>query len=150
MITYRLANIQDVKILVEQRLQFLEVNTNQNNFFEIFSNTKECIEHMMQGKHMDAVVALDGDKVIGVGMIYFFEGLPTLYNMKGFTGKVENLYVQMKYRSNGIGRKILEMLIESAKKRGVEAIFVNSSDAGQNLLLETGFIGIHNMMICQL
>lgn len=149
MISYRFATGKDINMLVELRLQFIEARTDNGNFFSIFQNCKEYFEHAMKNSTCEVILAYDDDKLIGEGMIFYYEAIPSLYNIGGFTGNVENLYVSLKYRQNGVGGTMLSKLMDSAKKKGVDVIFANTSDRSEKLFAEHGFANIHNSMIYQ-
>ena len=52
----------------------------------------------------------------------------------------------MEVRSEGIGRKIIEYLINDAKERGTETIFLESSGVAKKLYHEIGFADMEDYM----
>ncbi len=65
-------------------------------------------------------LAEDNGKIIGGCGIYPTQNLP-----KG-CGEVVKLYLDASYRKQGIGRQLLEMSIESAKKLGYTQLYLES------------------------
>lgn len=149
MISYRFATIEDIDLLIERRLQFIEAKTENSNFFEIFQSMRQYLERSFQNQTFEAILALDEDKVIGEGMIYYYDTIPSLYNMSGITACIENLHVSLKYRQNGIGGNMLQYLIDSASKRNADIIFANVSEVSEKLFKEHSFANIHNTMLYQ-
>lgn len=59
---------------------------------------------------------------------------------------LENVLVAEEYRRGGIGKAILNALLDNAKERGAEKIFLEvrvSNSAALRLYLACGFIGVH-------
>jgi len=65
-------------------------------------------------------VALDGKTIVGMATICFRE--PPI----GKVGTIEGVVVSLLYQGQGIGRKLNTILIEEAKKRGVDFIELTS------------------------
>ena len=104
----------------------------QNLHFAAFKSTpKENAQKIIDGK---CFVALDGSKVEGV-VFLSCPSCPYLINKNGQGkwycdknyGKVINLAVKEKYKSRGIGRKLLERLIEECKKQKLDSIMIDTS-----------------------
>ena len=104
----------------------------QNLHFAAFKSTpKENAQKIIDGK---CFVALDGSKVVGVVFLrcpscqYLINknGKEKWYCDKNY-GTVINLSVKEKYKSRGIGRKLLERLIEECKKQKLDSIMIDTS-----------------------
>ena len=85
-----------------------------------------------------AIVAFDGNKIIGIIILITYlliEG-----ERKGW---IEGLVVSENYRGQGIGRKLLEKVIEEAKKKGLKSLNLTSREeriAANKLYQKMGFI----------
>ena len=66
------------------------------------------------------VVAKDRHKTVGMGTIY----LATKFEKK--TGFVEDVVVSETYRGQGLGQKIMEILIDEARKNGATQLYLTS------------------------
>lgn len=104
----------------------------QNLHFAAFKSTpEENAQKIVDGK---CFVALDGTKVVGVVFLRC-PSWPYLTNKNGKEkrycdknyGTVLNLSVKEKYKSRGIGRKLLERLIEECKKQKLDSIMIDTS-----------------------
>lgn len=62
------------------------------------------------------------------------------------SGYLMNIYTIPEVRSEGIGRKIIEYLINDAKERGTEKIFLESSGVAKKLYHEIGFADMEDYM----
>jgi GNAT superfamily N-acetyltransferase len=80
------------------------------------SNTPEQLEIDLFDDHVcDAIVALDGEKVIGFALFY------TSYSTwKGRSMYLEDFYVKEDRRKEGAGKMLFEQVVAIAKKRKVQ------------------------------
>lgn len=79
------------------------------------------------------VVALDDDRV--VGSVY-------LYALSSHEGEIKRLYVRDEYRGLGLGRRLMETLIEIAERGGYSTLRLDTApfmNSAQNLYRELGF-----------
>ena len=84
----------------------------------------------------EMLVAEDGGEIVGYGCT-----CTTLENCD-----LENVLVAEEYRRSGIGKAILNALLENAKERGAEKVFLEvrvSNSAAMLLYLSCGFKGVH-------
>ena len=88
----------------------------------------EC--HTLVGYHLN--------QIISTATIYYYDILPSNENSKGKVGQITNVWVDENYRHLGIGRYMVEYLIENYQK-DVGMIFLNSSKEGINMYLHLGF-----------
>jgi len=86
------------------------------------------------------------DRIVGCGGICYQREMPSPDNHTGTNGYLMNIYAMPELRAEGIGRKIVEYLIEDAKKRGTEKIYLESSDMAKRLYHEIGFTDMSDYM----
>lgn len=72
--------------------------------------------------------------------------MPSPDNLTGTNGYLMNIYTIPEVRSEGIGRRIVEYLINDAKERGTEKIFLESSGVAKKLYHEIGFADMEDYM----
>lgn len=85
------------------------------------------------------VLAFDGEKAVGCATMCYITLMPTEEHPTGKRGHVMNVYTNPDYRRQGIGRKMMEMLIDEAKERGVTHISLDASPDGAKLYKSLGF-----------
>ena len=149
MITYRFATLNDIGVLIDRRLQFLEAKTDESTFYDLFQNTRNFMEKRLNNGDIDAILVCDGEKIVGEGIIYYYDSLPTLMNIEGKSANLFNIYVENKYRHNGIASEIIKRLLDVAKMNGVKEIICPISDLSRNLFEKFNFTKVHNNMIYQ-
>ena len=76
---------------------------------------------------------------MGCGGICYQSEMPSPDNPTGTNGYLMNIYALPELRGEGIGRKIVEFLIDDAKSRGTEKIYLESSSMAKRLYHEIGF-----------
>ena len=96
----------------------------------------EC--HTLVGYHLN--------QIISTATIYYYDILPSNENSKGKVGQITNVWVDENYRHLGIGRYMVEYLIENYQK-DVGMICLNSSKEGINMYLHLGFKKKDNYLI---
>lgn len=68
----------------------------------------------------DVVICLDGDILIGIAMMAKYKVI------SGHKGMIEDVVVSSDYRGKGIGRKLMEKLLEQAEKEGLNDVLLFS------------------------
>ncbi|VXC30080.1 GNAT family N-acetyltransferase [Maribacter litoralis] len=68
----------------------------------------------------DVVVCLDQEKLIGIAMMAKYKVV------SGHKGMIEDVVVSSKYRGKGIGRKLMEKLLEQAKNEKLDNVLLFS------------------------
>lgn len=136
------AGVEDVKTLVEYRIRFaLELGGDQTKekieelqdqmllYFEKATTDQSCI----------SVIAKRNNEVAGIGSIHFRETPGNFKNPSGKWGYIMNMYTLPAFRRNGIGTRIINMLIEEGKNMGVTAFELHATQAGEPVYLKNGF-----------
>ena len=103
--------------------------------------------HLSDATHT-ACFALNEEngEIIGCGGICYQKEMPSPDNLTGTNGYLMNIYTLPEYRGKGVGRKIIEFLIEDAKRRGTEKIYLESSKGAKHLYEEIGFSDMQDYM----
>ena len=85
-------------------------------------------------------------EIVGCGGICYQSEMPSPDNPMGTNGYLMNIYALPEKRGEGIGRKIVEYLIEDAKQRRTEKIYLESSGMARRLYHEIGFSDMKDYM----
>ncbi len=93
--------------------------------------------------------AFDEEKIVGTASIHFVE----IYVCK--KAMIDDVFVDKDYRHQGIGKKLMKVLLKEAKKRKVRSVYLTSGSSserkGANILyqklgfkkLNTNLFGLH-------
>lgn len=138
-IVYRNATIDDIEFLVESRLDFIHISYTDENFELIKSNLNFYFEHGLKEKQCDIVLAEVDSSVIGTGIIFYYNSVPTLFNPRGKNAYITSMFVNEKYRRQGIASIILDKLIKTALLKEYHIFLLQETDMGKPLYEKYGF-----------
>ena len=82
--------------------------------------TLEELRAVTSDKNVAFVVAMDGERIVGMATLYMI----TKFSKRSRT--VEDVVVDSAYRGQGIGEKIMRMIIDIARTEGLAALHLTS------------------------
>lgn len=85
------------------------------------------------------LLAMDGEHAVGCATICYMTWLPSLRHPTGCRAHLMNVYTAPNYRRQGLARRMVEGLMDDAKKRGVTEISLDATVAGRPLYEALGF-----------
>ena len=136
------ANTNDINILVNLRIEYLlsDYKVIEENKLNVIRNNLPTyfMEHL--NKDLFAYVCRKNDEIIGCIFLYvsYKPSNPSFIN--GRTGTVMNAYVKEGYRKQGIGKKLVESIINKGKELELDYIDLQATEDGYNLYKKTGFV----------
>ena len=147
--SYKKATINDLKILIETRIEVLRVANKLDGNVDMSEVERESCEYykkaLENGTHV-AYLVFSGMEFVGCGGISFFQVMPTYHNPTGKKAYIMNMYIKADYRRRGVAFKTLDLLVEEAKNRGITAISLEATDKGRPLYEKYGFIRMNDEM----
>lgn len=110
------AELENIPQIVALLREFAEYE----KLLDSFEVTDEKLKIALfgEGKVADAIVALDGETVIGYAI--FFPYFATFRGQRGFY--LEDIYITKSARGRGVGEMMLKYIAKLAKSRGFERI----------------------------
>lgn len=148
-LTYKKATLEDIDILTKTRIKVLRAANQLSDDVDMNEVEKESYNYyqksLQDGSHI-AYLVFDGKCVVGTGGVSFFQVMPTYHNPSGKKAYIMNMYTDIKYRRKGIALKLLDMLVEAAKNKGITAISLEATDMGRPLYEKYGFIKMNSEM----
>lgn len=121
------------------RLEMLKVvnDLDENAEFEkVLVDTSR--EYFLNGDQT-TVFAMDGEKIAGCASISYITIMPTFSHPTGKRAHLMNVYTRKEFRRKGVGKLMVEFLIEEAKSRGVTEISLDATEMGHPLYKALGF-----------
>ncbi|MBR3279110.1 MAG: GNAT family N-acetyltransferase [Lachnospiraceae bacterium] len=147
MIEYRIANKDDIELLMSSRLEMLRV---VNNLSDDYVYTDEIVnesrDYFLNGDHA-TILALDGGEVIGCASMSFMRIMPTFSHPTGKRAHLMNVYTRSSHRRQGIARRMVEMLIDETWARGATEISLDATKMGRPLYESLGFVNSTECMV---
>ncbi len=143
----RIATRDDIERLMNIRLEMLKT---VNGLPEDYGFSDEIInesrDYFLNGDHI-TVLALDGGTVIGCASMSFIRIMPTFYHPTGKRAHLMNVYTRREYRSQGIARRMVELLIGKTWERGATEISLDATALGRPLYEKLGFTDSTECMV---
>ena len=147
---YRLATKEDIDLLVSQRLDFIKVYDDNEKYETLKENCYTYFYKTFANDSCDVVLAEENGACIGTGIVFYYDSVPSPFNITGKNSYITSMYVAPGYRRRGIGAKILERVIECARRRGITVMFLSASEMGRPLYEKRGFTDSKNGMMLDL
>ena len=149
MIKYITATKNDINLLVNSRLEMLKVVNDLPPDYvfdeEFIANSREYFLNPNQ----TTVLAID-DKVVGCATMCYITIMPTFSHPTGKRAHLMNVYTNDEYRRQGLASKMVNMLIDEAREKGVTEISLDTTELGRTLYKSCGFIESEECMVLEL
>ena len=89
-----------------------------SELFKQLSNRKqiELAEILKQDNQISLVYCKENEKIIGIATMCFYRVI------SGYKGWIEDVVVDAEARGKGVGRKMIEKLLEDAKEKGLTEV----------------------------
>ncbi len=147
--TYKKATIEDIDFLTESRIEVLraanelsddiDMTTVKEETYRYYQENLENVQHC-------AYLVFCNDEFVGAGAVSFFEVMPTYHNPSGKKAYIMNMYTKPAYRRQGIAYKVLDLLVNESKKKGIHCITLEATKAGKPLYEKYGFVSMKDEM----
>ena len=150
-VSVKQAGLESLDLLMEWRMRVLAevfpVHAPEDRSAIRENNEAYYRHHLADGTHT-ACFAIDDEtgRIVGCGGICYQREMPSPDNPSGANGYLMNIYTLPENRGEGIGRKVVEYLIDDAKQRGTGKIYLESSDVAKPLYHEIGFADMPNYL----
>ena len=146
---YRAATYEDIALLVSMRMTFLEIEENGSEYELIKENCYNYFRDAFVKETCDVILVEENDVCIGTGIVFYYDSVPSAFNITGKNAYITSMYVAPEYRGKGVGTNIVKELIKLVKKRNYTVIMLNASEMGKPMYAKMGFREIHNGMILE-
>lgn len=147
---YKKTTKDDIDILMTIRLEMLrKVNELPDDYLfsdELIINSKR---YFLEG-NQTTIIALENGKPVACASISYIEVMPTFSHPTGNRAHLMNVYTNADYRRQGVARKLVQMLIDEAKVKGITEISLDATDLGRPLYEALGFCGSKECMVMNL
>lgn len=144
---YKIATIDDIDTLMEIRLEMLRI---VNTFKENQDFSEELVNHSRRyftEGNQETCLAFDAGVAVGCASISYIEIMPTFSHPTGKRAHLMNVYTKAEYRRQGIAKRMVEMLIDNANRKGVTEISLDAIESGRPLYESLGFRASDECMV---
>lgn len=146
----RKAKLNDIDMLVDNRLEFVCLIRNIANIDEFKIQTREYLKRHIEDGSIIAFIATDNKKIVSSSILCIYETLPTPSCLNGKASLLLNVYTLKEYRHQGLACNLLTKIIEEAKKLKVGKIQLDYTDDGYPLYKKMGFEKLDREMVLKL
>jgi len=143
----RMATCEDIGLLVSMRLSFVEADEKDTDYMLLKENCYSYFKRAFSDHACDVVLAEENGRCVGTGIVFYYDSVPSTFNVTGKNAYITSLYVEPEYRCNGIGTEIIAKIVEKVLERKYKIIMLNASEMGKPLYEKLGFIETKNSMI---
>lgn len=136
------ANINDLDLLVKMRLAFLvELRPcdNKEKVEDTQTKTRQYLKDAINNNDYIGFVGKKGDRPVCCAGLLIYKLPPLINSENRVQGHVLNVFTYPEYRQTGYGRGIMEFVIQRAKEKNINRLFLNATEIGQKLYRELGF-----------
>lgn len=140
------ADLKDLDEMLKWRKEVLEHVFEQEISDGLMKENQRYYQNALkEGSHQACYIYFDGEKA-GCAGECFYEEMPSPDNPNGKCAYLMNIYVRKEYRKHGLATHMVDWLIEQARKRNVNKIYLEASDDGYPLYKNMGFKDMKNYL----
>jgi ribosomal protein S18 acetylase RimI-like enzyme len=138
---YRKAELSDIEALSQMRLAMLREEGDFSEAFkaQLLENTKTYIENGIKDDSFVTWIAEEDGELAAMGGVCFFTLPPNDWCPGGKSAYIGNMYTAPAFRKRGIASRLLELVLDEAKSRGCERIWLHTTGAGKRLYEKYSF-----------
>jgi GNAT superfamily N-acetyltransferase len=140
-IDYRFATIEDVETLLALRVEFIaEVIKTDPADPTWLDAVRQYLRTALPAGQLIACLAESGGLVVGTGWLVYQQIVPSPASPSGRDAYVLNMYTRPAWRRRGIGRAILEKLLDRARQTDCRKVTLHSVISARPLYIGAGFL----------
>ena len=129
----------DIETLMQIRLEMLRVVNGMEQEDDFDKTLVECSRAYFLNGDQTTVFAMDGNVIAGCASLSYISVMPTFDHPTGKRAHLMNVYTRKEFRRRGVGKMMVEFLIDEAKSRGVTEISLDATEMGKPLYKALGF-----------
>ena len=137
--TIKKTNKQVIEKLMQIRLVILRIVNGMDGGACFDKKLLECSREYFLKGNQTTVFAMDGDKIAGCASLSYITVMPTFDHPTGLRAHLMNVYTRAEFRRQGVGKMMVDFLINEARERGVTEISLDATEMGKALYKSLGF-----------
>lgn len=143
---YRKLRENEITAFVENRIEFVKIIQNLEEPEVFRRKTTDYIKKNINKDNLLIYIAVKDREIISSCMMCIYETIPVPSNLNGKFGELLNVYTKKEYRRQGHAAKLIKLLIDEARKKGIGKINLSYTAGGYPLYKLLGFKKIDNQM----
>jgi GNAT superfamily N-acetyltransferase len=148
-ITIRQASPDDTpEILRQRRRMYEDMNyTDEAALDAMISLSSTYLQKAFSDGSFQAWLACIENRVVAGSAVIISPWLAHPYDLECRRATILNVYTEPKYRRRGIGRMLMQTMIEWCKREGLARVTLHASDDGRHLYESLGFEDSNEMRL---
>ena len=144
---YRIATDRDIEKTLQSRMDTLRAVNHLETGYRFSDDFQAASRaYFLKGDH-STILALDGEQVVGCATMCYMEMMPTFSHPTGKRAHLMNVWTDPVRRREGIASRMVSMLIDEARNRGVTEISLDATESGRMLYRKLGFRDSNECMV---
>lgn len=141
-VIFDVATKKDIEELIRLRIAYMLDDFGTVTDEERAGMEKQLPDYFQRklGDELIVFVARDKEAIVSVAYLHIIEMPANSMLLNGLYGEVLNVYTEPAYRGRGLCTKLMENLIECAKKRGLGRIDLTATKDGYPIYKKVGFV----------
>jgi len=140
-ITIRQASVVDLPDMVRLRRAMFEAMGFDDAAAAYFART------IPAGEFYGWLAVLPTGAPVGSGGVVIDRHPPSPTNLSGQVGYIMNLSTASGYRRQGIGRRVMQTMLDWLAERGIQRVTLHATEAGRSLYKDLGFVASNEMRL---
>ncbi len=136
---YRYATTDDMNLMIRSRMDTLRDVNSLDADYQFSEEFLEASREYFREGDQSTVLAIDNGRAVGCATMCYIDLMPTYAHPSGRRAHLMNVWTNKDYRRQGIAEKLVTMLIEEARGRGVSEVSLDATEAGRPLYRKLGF-----------
>ena len=150
--TYQIrpATLQDLEVvLYHRRRMFEDMGFTDHRALDamIASSTPLLRRGLMDGTYRGWLVEASGNRVVAGGGVIILQFQPHPRDPQPQRAWVVNMFTEPEDRRRGIGRQLMETILQWCRAKGMRFLFLHASDDGRLLYESMGFTSSNEMRL---
>ena len=143
---FRRANRADMDMFLDNRIEFVKSIRVIPDIEAFRQRTRQYLEEHIDKDDLIIFIATEENRIISSCLACIHQTVPLASCPSGKLAELLNVYTIEEYRNKGYAEKLIRMLFEETKKRGVEKIILDYTDMGYPLYKKLGFTELDRHM----
>ena len=141
MYEFRKATLGDIEALARTRVRFLCDGRDDSPHLrkKLLENNAEFFLNAMSDDSFIAWVAVYNGEIVATSGLTIYNIPPNRVCPTGKVAYLSNMFTISEYRRQGIGSKLLELIMDEARRCGCERVILNATSMGRGLYEKFGF-----------
>ena len=136
------ANIEDVALLIELRLEYLKEDHGKLSKSDIEMIRRDLPDYFKRNLNQNIFCYLirEKEEIAACAFLLVVEKPMSPAFITGRTGTVLNVYTKPQYRHKGYAKGIMNKLLSDAEEKNISVVELKSTEDGYSLYQSVGFV----------